>query len=88
MDMVVDKKSVEGWFNMIKDGLITLPRFQRFEAWKPSQIEGVLENMLRDPPLPIGSLLTLDVGDDELFVSRTVAGEPASGSKPKVNLLD
>lgn len=88
MDMVVDKKSVEGWFSMMREGLITLPQFQRFEAWKPSQIEGVLENMLRDPQLPIGSLLTLEVGDEELFVSRTVAGEPASSSKPKVNLLD
>ena len=40
-------KSVEDWFSMIREGLLTLPRFQRFEAWRPNQIEGVLENMLR-----------------------------------------
>ncbi len=89
MDMVVDKKSVEGWFNMIRQGHITLPRFQRDEAWKRQQIEGVLENMLREQQLPIGALLTMEVGDEELFISRHVSSAPkVANSKPKVNLLD
>ena len=42
-------KTVEDWFSMIREGQLTLPRFQRFEAWRPIQIEGVLENILRVP---------------------------------------
>ncbi len=73
---------------MISDGQITLPRFQRFEAWRPNQVEGVLENILRQPSLPIGALLVLEVGDEQLFVSRPISGAPESNSKPQMNLLD
>ena len=60
-------KTVEDWFAIVRDGQITLPRFQRFEAWRPNQVEGVLENILRQPSLPIGALLVLEVGDEELL---------------------
>ena len=73
---------------MIRDGQITLPRFQRFEAWRPNQIEGLLENILCQPSLPIGALLILEVGDKELFISRPISGAPAQQSKPQMNLLD
>jgi len=81
-------KTVEDWFAMVREGQITLPRFQRFEAWRPNQIEGVLENILRQPSLPIGALLVLEVGDEELFNSRPISGAPAPESKPQMNLLD
>lgn len=81
-------KSVEDWFSMIREGLLTLPRFQRFEAWRPNQIEGVLENMLRVPSLPIGALLILEVGDKELFHSRPISGAPEPKGMPQMNLLD
>lgn len=74
--MEARNKSVQSWFSLIRDGLLTLPRFQRFEAWKPNQIEGVLENMLREPSLPIGALLILEVRGDELFVSRPISSAP------------
>src|SRR5690606_30576302 len=73
---------------MIKQGQIVLPRFQRHEAWRPSQVVALLENVLRDPPLPIGALLTLDVGDLELFHSRPIVGAPEPQSKPLMHLLD
>ena len=81
-------KTVEDWFAIVRDGQITLPRFQRFEAWRPNQVEGVLENILRQPSLPIGALLVLEVGDEELFVSRPISGSPEPKSKPQMNLLD
>lgn len=81
-------KTVEDWFAMIREGLLTLPRFQRFEAWRPNQIEGVLENILRDPSLPIGALLLLEVGDKELFHSRPLSGAPSPKGMPQMNLLD
>jgi len=81
-------KTVEDWFAMIREGLLTLPRFQRFEAWRPNQIEGVLENILRVPSLPIGALLLLEVGDKELFHSRPLSGAPSPRGMPQMNLLD
>src|SRR5690606_7841623 len=73
---------------MVKQGQVVLPRFQRHEAWRHAQVVGLLENILRDPPLPIGALLTLEVGDQELFHSRPIVGAPMPQSKPSMHLLD
>ena len=81
-------KTVEDWFAMVRAGQLTLPRFQRFEAWRPNQVEGVLENILRVPTLPIGALLVLEVGDKELFHSRPISGAPEPKSLPQMHLLD
>jgi hypothetical protein len=86
--MEARNKKIEDWFAMIKQGQIVLPRFQRHEAWRQTQVVGLLENILRDPPLPIGALLTLEVGDHELFHSRPIVGAPAPQSKPAMHLLD
>jgi hypothetical protein len=81
-------KKIEDWFAMIKQGQVVLPRFQRHEAWRHQQVVGLLENILRDPPLPVGALLTLEVGDKELFFSRPIVGAPKPQSKPSMHLLD
>lgn len=81
-------KTVEQWFSMVSQGQILLPRFQRHEAWRPNQIIGLLENVLRKPSLPIGALLVLEVGDKELFHSRPIVGAPLVNSKPSMHLLD
>lgn len=86
--MEARNKKIEDWFAMVKQGQLVLPRFQRHEAWKYSQVVGLLENILRDPPLPIGALLTLEVGDEELFHSRPIVGAPKPQSKPSMHLLD
>lgn len=86
--MEARNKKIEDWFAMVKQGQVVLPRFQRHEAWKTTQVAGLLENILREPPLPIGALLTLEVGDKELFHSRPIVGAPEPQSKPSLHLLD
>lgn len=88
--MEARSKTIEAWFAMIAQSQVLLPRFQRHEAWRAAQIEGVLENVLQSPSLPIGALLTLDVGDEEPFHSRPIVGAPAkpAGSRPQMHLLD
>ncbi|WP_298256540.1 DUF262 domain-containing protein [uncultured Litoreibacter sp.] len=86
--MEARSKSVEDWFAMIRGAQVTLPRFQRFEAWHSNQIEGVLENILRTPSLPVGALLVLEVGEEELFHSRPLSGAPEPKALPQLNLLD
>lgn len=81
-------KTIEQWFSMIQQGQIVLPRFQRHEAWRHSQIEGLLENILRKPSLPIGALLVLEVGDREMFYSRPIVGAPEPTGRPLMHLLD
>jgi hypothetical protein len=86
--MEARSKTIEAWFSMIEQAQVKLPRFQRHEAWRPRQIAGVFENILRQPSLPIGVLLVLEVGDKELFHSRPVVGAPASTAKPSMHILD
>jgi hypothetical protein len=86
--MEARNKKIEDWFAMVNQGQVVLPRFQRHEAWRQAQVIGLLENILRDPPLPVGALLTLEVGDKELFHSRPIVGAPEPQSKPTLHLLD
>ena len=86
--MEAQSKTVSDWFTMINGATLTLPRFQRDEVWRPEQIKAVLENILREQPLPIGALLILDVGDEEQFPSRTIRGAPETQGRPHMQLLD
>jgi len=74
------------WFNRIRSRQITLPRFQRFVAWGHGEVSGLLTTVLRG--LPSGATLTLEVGDDEKFKSRTMVDAPGSGEKVTEQLLD
>jgi len=86
--MEARSKSIEAWFSMIEQTQVKLPRFQRHEAWRPRQIAGLFENILRAPSLPLGVLLVLEVGDKELFHSRAIVGAPASSARPAMHILD
>ena len=86
--MEARSKSIEAWFSMIEQGQIKLPRFQRHEAWRTVQIAGLFENIMRTPPLPVGVLLILEVGDKELFRSRPIVGAPTVHIRPSMHLLD
>ncbi len=86
--MEARNKRIEDWFSMIKQAQAVLPRFQRREAWKTAQIIGLLENVLRKPSLPIGVLLTLEVGATELFHSRPLVGAPEPDGLPQLHVLD
>ena len=74
------------WFNRIRSRQITLPRFQRFVAWGHGEVSGLLTTVLRG--LPSGATLTLEVGDEEKFKSRTMVDAPGTGEKVTEQLLD
>ena len=86
--MEAQSNTIDEWFGIIRGGKITLPRFQRPEAWTQDQIKAVLENILREPSLPIGALLTLEVGDKEMFPSRSLVGAQEPQGRPDMQLLD
>jgi hypothetical protein len=86
--MEARSKTIEQWFAAIEQGQIKLPRFQRHEAWKVQQIAGLFQNILRSPSLPVGVLLILEVGDQELFHSRPIVGAPDINVMPNMQLLD
>ena len=86
--MEARNKTIEEWFSWIHDGLVVLPRFQRFEAWDSGQIEGILENIVRRPALPVGSLLILEIGEHAPFVARPIVGAPKPSTRPNYHLLD
>ena len=84
--MEARNRSLNEWFERIRSRQIALPRFQRFEAWTHRTVAGLLDTVLRE--LPAGALLVLEVGDDEPFVSRTMAGAPEQGDRITEQLLD
>jgi len=84
--MEARNRKLEEWFTEIKNGYIALPRFQRFEAWSHQQVASLLDTVLND--LPAGAVLTLDIGDDEPFISRPVVGAPKLSNKVSSYLLD
>jgi len=74
------------WFTRIQGRQITLPRFQRMEAWGHAEVGGLLSTVLRG--LPSGAALILEVGDKEKFPSRIMVDAPTSGGKVTEQLLD
>ena len=74
------------WFQELKRGSITLPRFQRFESWDSKRVEGLLNTVLDG--LPAGAALILNVDTAEQFPSRPLAGTPATGHRVTEQLLD
>ena len=86
--MEARNRTIEDWFAWIRDGAVMLPRFQRFEAWGFAQVEGILENIVRRPALPVGALLILEVGDEPPFHARPISGAPTPQTRPAYHLLD
>ena len=84
--MEARNRSLDDWFTRIRSRQIVLPRFQRFEAWTHRTVAGLLDTVLRE--LPAGALLVLEVGVEEPFVSRTMAGAPKEGDRIAEHLLD
>lgn len=84
--MQAHDRMLPDWFNRIRSRQITLPRFQRFESWGHGQVSELLTTVLRG--LPSGATLTLEVGDEEKFESRTMVDAPTSGERVTEQLLD
>lgn len=75
-----------GWFDRVRSRQITLPRFQRFIAWGPNEVAGLLTTVLRG--LPSGATLILEVGDSVKFKDRTIMDAPEKGERVTEQLLD
>jgi len=84
--MEARNRALSEWMSEIKSGYVALPRFQRFEAWSHRQVASLMDTVLNQ--LPAGAVLTLDVGDNEPFISRAVVGAPALSNKVNTYLLD
>jgi hypothetical protein len=84
--MEAHDRTVFQWFNRIKTRQLTLPRFQRGQAWGNNQVSDLLTTVLRG--LPCGATLVLQVGDVEKFQSRTMIDAPTSGERVNEQLLD
>lgn len=82
-----DDRPLADWFHLIRQGMIKLPRFQRFEAWDCARVTSFLNTIISN--LPVGVALTLEVGDEEKFVSRYIAtAEPMAPARVTQHLLD
>jgi hypothetical protein len=75
------------WFQNIQQGMIKLPRFQRFEAWDRGRIASFLNTIINN--LPVGVTLALEVAGPEKFESRyIVTSGPESPGTVTQHLLD
>lgn len=75
------------WFQNIQQGIVKLPRFQRFEAWDRGRIASFLNTIINN--LPVGVTLALEVAGQEKFESRYIASsDPAIPGTVTQHLLD
>jgi hypothetical protein len=86
--MTIDarNRTLPDWFTRIRTRQTALPRFQRFEAWNHATIAQLFNTILQG--LPVGAVLILDIGNEEPFISRSIAGVPATGERVTEHLLD
>jgi hypothetical protein len=75
------------WFQNIQQGMIKLPRFQRFEAWDRGRITSFLNTIINN--LPVGVTLALEVAGLEKFESRYIkTADPATPGTITKHILD
>ncbi len=70
-------RSLGEWYNLIKNGHIKLPNFQRMEAWDSKRICSFWNTVIHN--LPVGVALILKVGDEEKFDSRFISTAELEG---------
>ena len=87
MSIEARNRPLPDWFTRVRTHQIVLPlRFQRYEAWGHANVVQLFNTILQD--LPVGSVLVLEVGNEELFISRSIIGAPESGERVNQHLLD
>ena len=75
------------WFHNIQQGMVKLPRFQRFEAWDRGRITSFLNTIINN--LPVGVTLALEVAGPEKFESRYIkTADPETQGTVTQHLLD
>ncbi|MER6690358.1 GmrSD restriction endonuclease domain-containing protein [Streptomyces minutiscleroticus] len=83
--MEARNRSLNDWLGAVRSGQVQLPRFQRFEAWSYSQVQGLLESVLNE--LPIGAMFVLEVEGNPPFHPRPINSAP-DGDRVSELLLD
>ena len=86
MGMEARNRRLPDWLGRVRTGQLKLPRFQRFESWAHSEVETLLDSVLRGRP--VGAALVLAVGEREPFVSRTIEGATSPTERTTEHLLD
>lgn len=86
MSISAQNRTLPDWFTRVRTRQLVLPRFQRFEAWGSSSVTQMFNTILQG--LPVGAVLILEVGNEELFVSRPIVGAPETGERITEHLLD
>ncbi len=85
--MEARNRNLNDWYGKIQRGEIKLPRFQRHEAWDRHRITSLIETVVHS--LPLGITLTLEVGEEEKFISRYLeTTKPENGQRVIEQLLD
>lgn len=79
-------RELSTWFQQIDQGLVKLPRFQRFEAWDRGRIKSFLNTIINN--LPVGVTLVLEVAGPEKIVSRYISTAERTTTTVTQNLLD
>jgi hypothetical protein len=75
------------WFQNIQQGMVKLPRFQRFEAWDRGRIASFINTIINN--LPVGVTLALEVAGQEKFESRYISSTaPETPGTVTQHLLD
>ncbi len=81
-----DHLPISDWFTKIKNSKVVLPKFQRFEAWGPSEKRKLLQSIIEG--VPIGSLLLLGKGGKLDFDWRSLTGAQGKEKRIESYLLD
>ena len=79
-------RSLRDWLTRVRTGQTKLPRFQRWEAWNHVNVSQLFNTILQD--LPAGSVLVLEIGNEEPFPSRLIEGVPRATERTTEHLLD
>ena len=79
-------RNLPDWLTRVRTGQTRLPRFQRWEAWSYTNVALLFNTILQD--LPAGSVLVLEIGDQEPFPSRLIEGAPEASERATEHLLD
>lgn len=79
-------RALEDWLSEIKQRRLVLPRFQRMEAWGPSQVQELLQSVIDG--LPVGAVLLLEVSGEPEFAYRVIEGAPKEGEPVREMILD
>jgi hypothetical protein len=79
-------RSLSDWLTEIKQRRLVLPRFQRVEAWGPSQVKELLQSVVDG--LPVGAVLLLEVSGKPEFAYRVLEGAPVYGEPIREMILD